>query len=67
MTKKEYNGWTNYETWAVNLWIGNDEASSRYWQDDRARAAWNSKNRNPAVFSKAENAAIVLADWRAHV
>lgn len=20
-----YNGWTNYETWNVNLWLGDDE------------------------------------------
>jgi hypothetical protein len=27
MTKDEqgYNGWTNYETWNVALWIGGDE------------------------------------------
>lgn len=31
MTTK-YNGWTNYETWLVNLWIDNDEGSQRFWQ-----------------------------------
>ena len=27
-----YNGWTNYETWAVALWIDNDEPSYRHWR-----------------------------------
>jgi hypothetical protein len=26
-----YNGWTNYETWAVNLWLDNDEGTQDYW------------------------------------
>src|SRR3990167_3704605 len=24
-TKEEYNGWTNYDTWAVGLWFDNDQ------------------------------------------
>ena len=33
---KEYNGWTNYATWNVNLWLTNDEGSYNYWME-RAR------------------------------
>ncbi len=25
MSDQEYSGWTNYETWNVNLWLGDDE------------------------------------------
>ena len=28
-----YNGWTNYETWTVNVWATNDEHSELYWRD----------------------------------
>ena len=40
MQRKEaekYNGWTNYETWAVSLWIDNEESSYRYWLGEAAR------------------------------
>jgi len=31
---KEYNGYTNYETWLVSLWIDNDEGLQRYWIEE---------------------------------
>jgi hypothetical protein len=31
MERKDYNGYTNYETWAVALWIDNDQGSQEYW------------------------------------
>lgn len=30
---KSYNGWSNYETWNVKLWIDNEEGSYRYWRE----------------------------------
>lgn len=35
-----YNGWTNYETWAVALWIGNDPGSQEYWEHDQAEECY---------------------------
>jgi hypothetical protein len=36
MSNKTYNGWTNYETWNVKLWMDNDGSDS-YW-NERAEA-----------------------------
>ena len=29
-TVQTYNGWTNRETWLVNVWLNNDEISYNY-------------------------------------
>lgn len=34
---KGYNGWANYETWCVHLWLTNEEGSYRYWREEAER------------------------------
>jgi len=40
MNEKKYNGWTNYETWLVKLWMDNDEGSYEYWNE----RTWEAKD-----------------------
>lgn len=37
MTDTEYNGWKNYETWNVVLWINNDEGLYNWAKEYRNR------------------------------
>lgn len=40
MSDETYNGWTNYETWLVNLWLTNDEGSYDVVRET-VEAAWS--------------------------
>ena len=33
-----YQGWKNYETWCVKLWIDNEEGNYRYWREQTQEA-----------------------------
>lgn len=77
MSDKKYNGWTNYETWAVALWIDNEEGSyherrgiCRRAKDscDAARAlkAWveeQAPDLGASLFSDLLGAALSEVDW----
>lgn len=57
----KYNGWTNYETWAVALHLGNDAGTQDYWDDEADTfyaVSTNAGNRAERI----EEAALQLAD-----
>ncbi len=56
----KYQGWTNYETWAVKLWMDNDEASYNFWQEQTVEC-WDGAKDEPHI-SRAENALYALAE-----
>lgn len=64
--ERGHNGWANYETWAVALWLNNDERTHRYWRR-AARAAVRVLAADPAAADRrpppADEARRHLAGW----
>lgn len=61
MNDKTYNGWTNYETWVVNLWMDNNEGSYDYWREI-AEDIYHNQAEEQKHFSKMDDAVVILAD-----
>ena len=59
--EKGYNGWTNYETWAVNLWVDNDEGLQDYWRQNareiyrEAAPRWDFEDKRDAALREFED------------
>lgn len=58
MADSKYNGWTNYETWVVKLWMDNEQPSSEYWAET-ARELWDTTE---DIADRSVHARILLAD-----
>lgn len=59
MERKQYSGWTNYETWNCKLWLDNDEGSQEL-QQDFLKSAQHTKK--VSVWTDEENVKFNLAD-----
>lgn len=55
-----YNGWKNYETWSVSLYIGNDQSTQEHWHA-RARKLRDNPPPND-VWTVEERSRFALAD-----
>jgi hypothetical protein len=64
---ERYNGWTNYETWLVNLWMDNERGSQEFFRE-QAKEIYG-ETASMAVISKPtgltvqESARMRVADW----
>lgn len=57
---KRYNGWTNYETWNVKLWMDNDEGSYRHY-GALAQEVYDDSEADKN-FTREERATLTLSD-----
>lgn len=75
---KTYNGWSSYETWAVKLWIDNDQGLAEFFNHEArcAKSAYDLSNvvkeffkeQNPvadkaSVYADLMNAALSEVNW----
>jgi hypothetical protein len=57
-----YNGYTNYETWAVCLWIDNERGEYEYWKETAEDIKGGRDEGESPMLSSDENVVHMLAD-----
>ena len=58
MTAQKYNGWTNYATWNIKLWIDNEQGSHEWWVEQ----AMTALDITPEGYKHLSEATMVLED-----
>jgi hypothetical protein len=60
MSETGYNGWTNHQTWCVNLWLDNDEGT---YNAVREYAQELAERIDPEAGFTVSDAVYDMADW----
>ncbi len=64
-TDKTYNGWSNYETWNVKLWLDNEQSSYSYWQEATREAIEEASEGGLSAYAKLTGTEIFTPKERA--
>ncbi len=62
---RTYNGYTNYETWNVALWIDNEQGPQNYWLETAAQCLADAPNASQVaekIWTVEQAAKFALAD-----
>lgn len=62
MELSEYNGYTNKPTWAVSLWLNNNQGDHQYWTDRAEEMLENSPDEEQATSRLAETLKRFIVD-----
>lgn len=61
-TEHAYNGWTNYETWNIHLWITNSQGSDLYWRERAEELREEADDSRPDCWTKEQYVKFTMAD-----
>ena len=61
----KYQGHANYETWAVKLWLDNEEGSSDYWRDQTRAIVEDPPNGNDFITSERQTVRVLAGELKA--
>lgn len=62
MQNKNHNGWYNYETWVVALWLDNEQGSQEFFANEARSALRNPGAYHTPGMTQEEMATLALAD-----